>query len=31
MKELKIQTIKNGTVIDHITAGNSVKVLLVES
>ena len=27
MKELKIQTIKNGTVIDHITAGNAVKVL----
>ena len=27
MKELKIQPIKNGTVIDHITAGNSVKVL----
>ena len=27
MRELKIQTIKNGTVIDHITAGNAVKVL----
>lgn len=27
MKELKIQPIKNGTVIDHITAGNSLKVL----
>jgi len=27
MKELKIQPIKNGTVIDHITAGSSVKVL----
>ena len=27
MKELKIQPIKNGTVIDHITAGNAVKVL----
>ena len=27
MKELKIQTIKNGSVIDHITAGNAVKVL----
>lgn len=27
MKELKIQPIKNGTVIDHITPGNSVKVL----
>ena len=27
MKELKIQTIKDGTVIDHITAGNAVKVL----
>ena len=27
MKELKIQPIKNGTVIDHITAGNSIKVL----
>jgi aspartate carbamoyltransferase regulatory subunit len=26
-KELKIPLIKNGTVIDHITAGNSVKVL----
>jgi len=26
-KELKIPRIKNGTVIDHITAGNSVKVL----
>jgi len=27
MKELKIQPIKNGTVIDHISAGNAVKVL----
>ena len=27
MKELKIPLIKNGTVIDHITAGNAVKVL----
>ena len=27
MKELKIQPIKNGTVIDHITSGNAVKVL----
>ena len=27
MKELKVQPIKNGTVIDHITAGNAVKVL----
>ena len=27
MKELKIQPIKNGTVIDHISSGNSVKVL----
>jgi len=27
MKELKIQPIKNGTVIDHITAGNALKVL----
>ncbi|MBE9592270.1 MAG: aspartate carbamoyltransferase regulatory subunit, partial [Proteobacteria bacterium] len=27
MRELKIQTIKNGSVIDHITAGNAVKVL----
>jgi len=27
MKELKIQPIKNGTVIDHITAGSAVKVL----
>jgi aspartate carbamoyltransferase regulatory subunit len=26
-KELKIPRIKDGTVIDHITAGNSVKVL----
>ena len=26
-KELKIPRIKNGTVIDHITAGNAVKVL----
>jgi len=26
-KELKIPLIKNGTVIDHITAGNAVKVL----
>jgi len=27
MKELKVQPIKNGTVIDHITAGNALKVL----
>ena len=27
MKELKIQPIKDGTVIDHIRAGNAVKVL----
>jgi aspartate carbamoyltransferase regulatory subunit len=27
VKELKIQPIKDGTVIDHITAGNAVKVL----
>ena len=27
MKELKIRPIKDGTVIDHITAGNAVKVL----
>ncbi|RLF29638.1 MAG: aspartate carbamoyltransferase regulatory subunit [Thermoplasmata archaeon] len=27
MKELKIQPIRNGTVIDHITAGQAVKVL----
>ena len=27
VKELKIPPIKNGTVIDHITAGNAVKVL----
>ena len=27
MKELKIPPIKNGTVIDHIAAGNAVKVL----
>lgn len=27
MKELKIQPIKDGTVIDHITAGQAVKVL----
>ena len=26
-KELKIPRIKNGTVIDHITAGNAIKVL----
>ena len=26
-KELKVPPIKNGTVIDHITAGNAVKVL----
>ena len=26
-KELKVPLIKNGTVIDHITAGNAVKVL----
>ena len=29
MKELKITPIKNGTVIDHITAGNALKVLHV--
>ena len=27
MKKLKIQPIKNGTVIDHIAAGNAVRVL----
>ncbi|MEF8879757.1 MAG: aspartate carbamoyltransferase regulatory subunit [Candidatus Thermoplasmatota archaeon] len=27
MKELKIQPIKNGTVIDHIPPGNAVKVM----
>ena len=27
MRELKIQPIKNGTVIDHIPSGNAVKVL----
>jgi len=27
MKELKVQPIKDGTVIDHITAGNALKVL----
>jgi len=27
MKELRIQPIKNGTVIDHIKSGNAVKVL----
>ena len=27
MKELRIHPIKNGTVIDHITAGNALKVL----
>ncbi len=27
MKELKVQPIKNGTVIDHITGGNALKVL----
>jgi aspartate carbamoyltransferase regulatory subunit len=30
-KELKIPRIKNGTVIDHITAGNAVKVLQILS
>ena len=29
MKELKIPLIKNGTVIDHITAGNAIKVLKI--
>lgn len=29
MKPLKIPRIKNGTVIDHITAGNAVKVLRI--
>ncbi|UCH72275.1 MAG: aspartate carbamoyltransferase regulatory subunit [Thermoplasmatales archaeon] len=29
MKELKIQPIKDGTVIDHITAGNAIKVLYI--
>ncbi len=29
MKELKIQPIGNGTVIDHITAGNALKVLKI--
>ena len=27
MKELKVQPIKNGTVIDHITPGKALKVL----
>lgn len=31
MKELKIPLIKNGTVIDHITAGNAIKVLKILS
>ncbi|MBN2603645.1 MAG: aspartate carbamoyltransferase regulatory subunit [Candidatus Thermoplasmatota archaeon] len=29
MKELKIQPIENGTVIDHITACNAIKVLRI--
>jgi len=29
MKELKIQPIRNGTVIDHITPGNALKVLKI--
>ena len=29
MKELRIQPIKNGTVIDHITAGHALKVLRI--
>ncbi len=29
MKELKIPLIKNGTVIDHIKAGNAIKVLRI--
>jgi aspartate carbamoyltransferase regulatory subunit len=29
MKELKIPLIKNGTVIDHISAGNAVRVLRI--
>jgi len=29
MRELKIPLIKNGTVIDHIAAGNAVKVLRI--
>ena len=29
MKELKIPLIKNGTVIDHITSGNAIKVLRI--
>ncbi|MEM1514125.1 MAG: aspartate carbamoyltransferase regulatory subunit [Candidatus Thermoplasmatota archaeon] len=29
MKELKVQPIKNGTVIDHITPGNALKVLKI--
>jgi len=29
MKELKIPLIKNGTVIDHITCGNAIKVLRI--
>lgn len=29
MKELKIQPIKNGTVIDHIKEGNALKVLRI--
>ncbi len=28
-KELKVPLIKNGTVIDHITGGNAVKVLII--
>ena len=28
-KELKVPLIKNGTVIDHITAGDAVKVLII--
>ena len=31
MKELKIPLIKNGTVIDHITSGNAIKVLRILS
>jgi len=29
MKELKVQPIKDGTVIDHITPGNALKVLKI--
>lgn len=29
MKELKVQPIRNGTVIDHIAAGNAIRVLRI--